>query len=98
MYAKLYHHFNEAIGKLGGEQCNSITKPEYKVGYMMIPILLSHTQIVDSCGQSSGLNGSLKLEIKFGSTASEAMTLIAYAEYDASLCIDKSGNASTFVH
>lgn len=95
-YSKAYHHFFEATGKLTGEQTNSVTKTEYKIGYCLFPFILSATQILDTCGQLP-VEGSLRLEIKFKNPLSEALTLIAYGEHDASLVVDGRGNVSTYV-
>lgn len=97
IYSKAYHHFYEALGKLNGTDTNSITKPEFKVGYCLFPFILSATQILDTCGQLP-IQGTLRLELKFSSAPSESLTLISYAEYDASLVIDANGNASTYLH
>ena len=91
LYIRAYNTLFSGTGKLFADEGNDITRTDYAQGYALYAFDLS-PDLLDDEKFDLAKSGSVRLEVKFADALPVAVTLIAYAEHENLLEIDRNRN------
>ena len=86
-----FHSITAGIGKFNADEGNGVTRSDYPRGYTLYAFNLT-PDLSDGDYLTLQKQGSLRIEIHFGTALAESVDVFTYAEFDNVIQVDKHRN------
>jgi hypothetical protein len=91
LYIQAYSNLFSATGKLNKDEDNHVSRADFENGYALYAFDLT-PDLAESTHFNLMRTGNIRLDIKFGAALPVTVNVIAYAEFDNVLMLDRSRN------
>jgi len=91
LYVRTYNGLFVGTNKINRDECNFITREDYKGGYALYAFDLT-ADLAETDHFNLVKHGSVRLALRFAEATPHTVSVIAYAEFDNLLEIDRDRN------